>query len=81
MAPAAWYHAVFSEHTATMDHSYLTLRAALAEDRLEEFVRQEEARGAELSIGSDFERGLALMLVQQGARAPADINALTEHQQ
>jgi hypothetical protein len=63
-----------------MDHLHLTLRAALAADRLEEFVRQEEARGVELSIGSDFERGLALMLVQRGARAPADINAITQHQ-
>jgi hypothetical protein len=52
-----------------MDHLHLTLRAALAEDRLEEFVRQEEARGVELSIGSDFERGLALMLVQRGRKS------------
>jgi hypothetical protein len=47
-----------------MDHLHLTLRAALAEDRLEEFVR-----GVELSIGSDFERGLALMLVQRGRKS------------
>ena len=53
-----------------MDHLHLTLRAALAEDRLEEFVRQEEARGVELSIGSDFERGLALMLVQRAQEHP-----------
>jgi hypothetical protein len=37
----------------TMDGSKLTLRAALAEDRLEDFVRQEEARGVELGSGSD----------------------------
>jgi hypothetical protein len=43
---------------------YLTLRAALAADRLEDFVRQEQARGVELCRGSDFERALALFLVQ-----------------
>ena len=49
-----------------MDGSDLTLRAALAADRLEDFVRQEEARGIELGSGSDFERALALFLVQRG---------------
>jgi hypothetical protein len=48
-----------------MDGSRLTLRAALAADRLEDFVRQEEAHGVELEIGSDFERALALLLVQR----------------
>ena len=43
---------------------YLTLRAALAANRLEDFVRQEQAHGAELCRGSDFERALALFLVQ-----------------
>jgi hypothetical protein len=47
-----------------MDDSRLTLRAALAADRLEDFVRQEEAHGVELEIGSDFERALALLLVR-----------------
>ena len=51
-----------------MDGSDLTLRAALAADRLEDFVRQEEARGIELGSGSDFERALALFLVQRGLR-------------
>lgn len=51
-----------------MDGSHLTLRAALAADRLEDFVRQEEARGIELGSGSDFERALALFLVQRGLR-------------
>ena len=46
-----------------MDGSRLTLRAALAADLLEDFVRQEEA--VELEIGSDFERALALLLVQR----------------
>ena len=49
----------------TMDGSRLTLRAALAADLLEDFVRQEEAHGVELEIGSDFERALALLLVQR----------------
>jgi hypothetical protein len=49
-----------------MDDLRLTLGAALAADRLEDFVRQEEAHGVELDIGSDFERALALLLVQRG---------------
>lgn len=49
-----------------MDGSNLTLRAALAANRLEDFVRQEEAHGVELDIGSDFERALGLLLVQRG---------------
>jgi hypothetical protein len=51
-----------------IDGSHLTLRAALAADRLEEFVRQEVALGIELSSGSDFERALALFLVQCSLR-------------
>ena len=51
-----------------MDAPYLTLRAALAANRLDDFVRQEEARGVELCSGSDFERALALFLVQRGLR-------------
>ena len=43
----------------------LTLRAALAEDRLDDFVRQEEDRGAELARGSEFERALALLTAQR----------------
>ena len=43
----------------------LTLREALASDRLEDFVRQEEARGAEPAKGSDFERALALLITQR----------------
>jgi hypothetical protein len=49
-----------------MNDLRLTLGAALASDRLEDFVRQEEAHGVELGIGSDFERALALLLVQRG---------------
>ena len=40
----------------------LTLRDALASDRLEDFVRQEEASGVELANGSDLERALALLV-------------------
>ena len=43
----------------------LSLRAALAQDRLEEFVRQAQARGVTLDRGSDFERGLALLMVRR----------------
>jgi hypothetical protein len=43
----------------------LTLREALAEDRLDDFVRQEEDRGAELANGSEFERALALLTAQR----------------
>ena len=32
----------------------LTLREALAEDRLDDFVRQEEGRGVELANGSEL---------------------------
>ena len=39
----------------------LPLREALASDRLEAFVRQEEASGVELVMGSDLERALALV--------------------
>jgi hypothetical protein len=46
----------------------LDLNQALASDKLEEFVRQEEARGAELVQGSDFERALALLITQRGNR-------------
>ena len=42
----------------------LTLREALASNRLEAFVRQEEARGVELAHGSDLERALALLIAQ-----------------
>ncbi len=48
-----------------MREMHLSLRAALAENRLEDFVRQAMARGLEFSRGSEFERGLALLLVQR----------------
>ena len=48
-----------------MRYRRLTLREALASDRLEDFVRQEEARGVELANGSDLERALALLITQR----------------
>ena len=48
-----------------METMHLSLRAALAENRLEDFVRQAMTRGVEFSRGSEFERGLALLLVQR----------------
>jgi type II secretory pathway component PulJ len=42
----------------------LTLREALAADRLDDFVRQEEAMGVELVNGSELERALALLITQ-----------------
>ena len=42
----------------------LTLGEALAADRLDEFVRQEVAAGAELVNGSELERALALLVTQ-----------------
>ena len=46
----------------------LTLREALASNRLEAFVRQEEARGVELANGSDLERALALLIAQRRSK-------------
>jgi len=48
-----------------MDEKTLSLRAALAQDRLEEFVRQAQALGVTLDKGSDFERGLVLLMVRR----------------
>ena len=48
-----------------MGYKRLTLREALASDRLEDFVRQEETRGVELANGSDLERALALLITQR----------------
>jgi uncharacterized protein YehS (DUF1456 family) len=48
-----------------MGYRRLTLREALASDRLEDFVQQEEALGVELVNGSDLERALALLITQR----------------
>ncbi len=57
--------AVDAVKEANMDDANLSLRAALAEDRLEDFVKQAELSGAELDRGSEFERGLALLMLQR----------------
>jgi hypothetical protein len=44
---------------------HLTLREALASDRLADFVQQVEAHGVELTSGSEFERALALLITQR----------------
>ena len=48
---------------------HLTLHEALASNRLADFVRQAEARGHELVRGSDFERALALLIIQRRSEA------------
>lgn len=62
-----------------MDETTLSLRAALAQDRLEEFVRQAQALGVTLDKGSEFERGLALLMVrrrkEQDGQAPSTTGA------
>lgn len=55
-----------------MDDPNLTLRQALALDRLEDFIRQEETRGVELTSGSDFERALALLITERQKRSAHD---------
>ena len=50
----------------------LTLSEALAADRLDAFVRQEVAMGAELVNGSELERALAL-LVTRRRRVPSNL--------
>lgn len=52
-----------------MESSPLNLNQALASGRLHDFVLQEEARGAELATGSDFERALALLITIRMSRA------------
>jgi len=43
----------------------LTLREALASDRLDAFVEEQQEKGAELATGSELERGLALLITQR----------------
>jgi hypothetical protein len=49
----------------TLRQDQLTLREALASNRLEAFVRQEEARGVEFAKGSELERALALLITRR----------------
>ena len=48
--------------------AHLTLREALASDRLDAFVREQQDDGAELAAGSELERGLALLITQRRSR-------------
>ena len=48
-----------------MNENKLTLREALASDRLEDFVGQEVTQGAELLKGSELERALALLVTRR----------------
>jgi hypothetical protein len=52
-----------------MGYRHLNLREALASDRLEDFVRQAQAHGVELTSGSDLERALALLITQRRSEA------------
>ena len=52
-----------------MDEQILTLHKTLALDRLEDFVRQAEARGVELASGSDLAQALALLIANSTATA------------
>jgi len=48
---------------------HLTLREALASDRLDTFVREQQEDGAELVTGSELEQGLALLITQRRSLA------------
>ena len=48
-----------------MEEAQLSLREAVATNRLEDFVKQAEAHGVALRRGSEFERGLALLMLQR----------------
>ena len=52
-----------------MGRKQLTLREALASDRLDAFVREQQDDGAELATGSELERGLALLITQRRSLA------------
>jgi hypothetical protein len=58
----------------------LTLSEALAADRLDDFVRQEVAIGAELVNGSELERALALLYsASQSPKHPDPIQDEQRH--
>ena len=60
---------------------HLTLREALACDRLAEFVRQAEARDVELSSGSDFERAPFPTIASPRRRPCPGLSAPETHEQ
>jgi hypothetical protein len=53
-----------------MNENHLTLREALASDRLDDFLRQEVNRGSELLKGSELERALALLVTRRALTPP-----------
>jgi hypothetical protein len=53
-----------SHEAEAMNDTCLTLRAALAQDRLEDFVVQQQRLGVEIGAGSDLERAVALLSVR-----------------
>jgi hypothetical protein len=48
---------------------HLTLREALASHRLDDFVQEQQDDGAELTMGSELERGLALLITERRSLA------------
>jgi hypothetical protein len=48
-----------------MNDRRLSLREAIAAQRLEDFVRQEQSLGMELTCGSELERALALLITKK----------------
>ncbi len=48
-----------------MEEAQLSLREAVATNRLEDFVKQAQTHGVALRRGSEFERGLALLMLQR----------------
>jgi hypothetical protein len=59
----------------------LTLRDALASDRLDAWVREQQDYGAELATGSELERGLALLITQRRSLIEAERCSLAEGSQ
>ena len=58
-----------------MGYRHVTFREAQASDRLDDVVRQAEARGVELTSGSDLERALALLITQRRSEAQSSGSA------
>ena len=56
----------------------LTLREALASHQLDAFVREQQDDGAELVVGSELERGLALLVTQCRIRVGEDGSAISQ---
>ena len=57
----------------------LTFREALASNRLDVFVREQQDDGAELITGSQLERGLSLLITQRRSLTAEDGSATQQH--